>query len=111
MCESAQDSQPFQMILSVSWLPIFVVMGSVIANPESNLFGIITWVPFYTPFCMMARIGLPVPMWEIGATSLLTVLFIAWEVRFMGRLFRATLMRTGQPPKWREVWRLAGSQS
>jgi ABC-2 type transport system permease protein len=59
---------------------------------------VMTWLPIYTPFTMLARLGVGVPVWEILATGALLAAFIAIEFILLGRIFRASLLRAGQKP-------------
>ncbi|HET9161256.1 MAG TPA: hypothetical protein VFN88_11655, partial [Caulobacteraceae bacterium] len=58
---------------------------------------IMSWIPLYTPFAMLTRMSGEVPLWEFIATSVLLIAFAAFEWVMIGRLFRQSLLRTGQP--------------
>jgi ABC-2 type transport system permease protein len=105
MCETIQDAQPFQMPLMLLIMPLIFVLGGAISNPDSHLLGYLMWVPPYTPFVLTARIGEAIPLWQSAGATALLLAFLAVEYRFMIRVFRAVLLRTGQSPKWREVMR------
>lgn len=109
MCETVQDAQPFQIPLICLILPLIYVMASAVSNPESHMLSYLSWVPFYAPFAMTARLGEAVPWSQQLGSSLLLLAFLALEYRFMGRVFRAVLLRSGQTPNWREVIRLGFS--
>ena len=67
-----------------------------------------TWVPIWTPFAVLARLGLGIPTIELlGAGAVLTV-FIALEVIFLGRLFRASLLGAGKPA-WKQIFAMVRS--
>jgi ABC-2 type transport system permease protein len=58
-----------------------------------------SWIPLYTPFAMLARLGSGVTLVEILGTGLLLAVFVSLELVLLGRVFRASLLHTGQPPK------------
>ena len=58
-----------------------------------------SWIPLYTPFAMLARLGSGVSMMEILGTGVLLAVFVTLELMLLGRVFRASLLNTGQPPK------------
>jgi ABC-2 type transport system permease protein len=58
-----------------------------------------SWIPLYTPFAMLARLGSGVPAAEIAATGAMLILFVALELLLLGRVFTASLLNTGQPPR------------
>jgi ABC-2 type transport system permease protein len=64
------------------------------------------WIPIYTPFVMMVRLSTN-PSWgEVVATGALTLAFSLFVLWAMARLFRSAVLRTGQPPRLLEIWRM-----
>jgi ABC-2 type transport system permease protein len=74
-------------------------MSAVVQNPNGLLPSIMSWIPLYTAFAMLARLGSGVPWTEVVGTGLMLIVFVVVEVILLGRLFRASLLRAGQPPK------------
>jgi ABC-2 type transport system permease protein len=58
-----------------------------------------SWIPIYTPFAMLARLGTGVSLMEMLGTGVLLVVFVTLELMLLGRVFRASLLNTGQPPR------------
>lgn len=88
-CETPRDAQtlmgPIMMILVV---PI-LVMQMALQTPDAPVVKILSWVPFFTPFLMLARMHSAPPMIEIVGTMagmFVTALFMVWVA---GRAFRA----------------------
>jgi len=88
-CETPRDAQtlmgPIMMILVV---PI-LVMQMALNTPNAPVVQILSWVPFFTPFLMLARLHADPPMIEIIGTMagmFVTALFMVWVA---GRAFRA----------------------
>jgi ABC-2 type transport system permease protein len=105
MSESMREAQGYLMpVLLGILLPITFLMQSVIAgNSGGALIEILTWVPLWTPFAVLARLGLGMPTWEVVATGALLAAFTFLEFVLLGRLFRASLLAQGQKPKFAEV--------
>jgi ABC-type Na+ efflux pump permease subunit len=79
-------------------------MQAVVAgNTGGVLLEVLTWVPIWTPFAVLARLGLGIPTWEVIGTAVLLGVFTAAEMVLLGRLFRASLLAQGQRPNLREV--------
>jgi ABC-type Na+ efflux pump permease subunit len=72
-------------------------------NTGGVLMEVLTWVPIWTPFAVLARLGLGIPTWEVIATGLVLAAFTAAELVLLGRLFRASLLAQGQRPNLAEV--------
>lgn len=110
MSESMQDAQayltPLIMILVVPYalLPTSAAFDAHALAPR-----IMSWIPIYTPFAMLTRMGGEIPLWEFFATGTLLVAFIALEWVMLGRLFRRSLLRSGQP-KLMEALKLMGRE-
>jgi ABC-type Na+ efflux pump permease subunit len=64
---------------------------------------ILTWIPIWTPFAILARLGTGIPTWEVLGAGLLLAAFVALELIMLGRLFRASLLAQGQKPGLSEL--------
>jgi ABC-type Na+ efflux pump permease subunit len=84
-------------------MPISLLMQAVLAGGGSRMIEIFTWVPIWTPFAVLARLGVGIPTWEVLATGAILALFTAVELVLLGRLFRASLLAQGQKPKLAEI--------
>jgi ABC-2 type transport system permease protein len=60
---------------------------------------VLSWIPLYTPFVMLARLGAGVPLPEMLGTGAVLIAFLALELLLLGRLFRASLLGAGQPSR------------
>lgn len=97
--ESTLDAQAYMLPVSmVLWLPLFL-LGSLIGNADAVPPKVLSWIPLYTPYAMMARMGVGVETWEVIGTAVLLVAFIAVELWLLGKLFRHNLLRAGQQSK------------
>lgn len=104
MSNSMGEAQGYLMpVILVILLPITLLIQAVVAGGGGIGITILTWVPIWTPFAVLARLGIGIPMWEVVATGLILAAFTALELVLLGRLFRASLLATGQRPKLKEV--------
>jgi ABC-2 type transport system permease protein len=100
LSDSMQDAQAYLLpVVIMIMLPVVFMMGVVVQNPDGLLPRIMSWIPLYTAFAMLARLGSGVPWTEVLGTGLMLTVFVVAEVILLGRLFRASLLRAGQPPK------------
>jgi len=101
LSNSLQDAQSYLMpVIMIIMLPVVFMMVSVAQQPNGVFPVALSWIPFYTPFAMLARMGGGVSMMEVLGTGLMLAAFVVVEMILLGRLFQATLLRTGQPPKF-----------
>ncbi len=100
LSNSLQDAQSYLMpVVFLIMLPTVFMMVSVVTSPNSPFALILSWIPLYTPFAMLARLGTGVSLMEVLATGAMLALFVLAELYLLGRVFQASLLRTGQPPK------------
>ncbi|MFC7536726.1 ABC transporter permease [Sphingomonas sp. GCM10030256] len=102
--ESMNDAQGYLMpIILVILLPITLLIQSVLEGGGGVGITVLTWVPIWTPFAVLARLGTGIPAWEVIGAGLLLAAFVALELILLGRLFRASLLAQGQRPSLGEV--------
>ncbi|MGB8840733.1 MAG: ABC transporter permease [Aliidongia sp.] len=106
MCDSLHDAQAYMTPLVVILLAPLVLLRPALADPHGALPVILSWIPIYTPFVMLGRLGTNVSTFEIVSSGVLLIGFIALELLVAGRLFRAHLLLTGQPPRLRALLRV-----
>lgn len=105
--ENMRDAQGYlsPMIVGIT-LPFVLVVNAVLRNPDGLLPRVLSWIPFYSPFAMLARLGSGVSPWEVAGSGAVLAAFVALEMVAIGRLFRANLLRAGQGLRLRDLPRL-----
>ena len=99
MADSMSEAQGYLMpVLLGILLPVTFLMQAIIAGNSGVIVQVLTWVPIWTPFAVLARLGLGISTLEVLGAGALLVAFIALEIVFLGRLFRASLLAQGQKP-------------
>jgi ABC-type Na+ efflux pump permease subunit len=100
LSDSMQDAQAYLMpVMMAVLLPVMMLVSSIMQNPSGFLPQAMSWIPLYTPFAMLARLGSGVTLAEIAGTGLLLAVFVTLEFILLGRVFRASLLNSGQPPR------------
>ncbi len=101
--DSMQDAQAFLApVLIVLMFPVMFMMQAALSDPGSVLVHVLSWIPFYTPFAMLARLGAGVSIAEVIGTVALLCGFIALQLIFIGRLFESSVLSSGKPG-WRDL--------
>ncbi|HEY3812526.1 MAG TPA: ABC transporter permease [Caulobacteraceae bacterium] len=97
--DSMQDAQGYLMpVIILIMLPVVVLMQVSLRTPDSPVMHVLSWIPLYTPFAMLSRLGQGVPLAEMLGTGAMLIVFVALELALLGRVFQASLLSTGQPP-------------
>jgi ABC-2 type transport system permease protein len=95
-----QDAQSYLTpVLMVIMLPVIFLIQATVRTPDAAFVHTLSWIPLYTPFAMLARMGNGVPPMEIAGAAVVLVLFLGAELVLLGRLFRASLLSAGQPSR------------
>ena len=99
MVDSMSEAQGYLMpVILGLLLPITFLIQAILAGKDSLLLDLLTWIPLWTPFAVLARLGLGIEVWVMVAAGALLAVTIVIEMIFIGRLFRASLLATGQKP-------------
>jgi ABC-2 type transport system permease protein len=106
MCNSDEEAQQAQFpVILLLVVPVIFVTG-VIQNPTAPLSVSLSFVPFFTPILMFARVAVGgASGWEIAVSVVLmaaTVLAVAWVA---GRIYRVGILMAGKRPTLPELWR------
>ncbi len=100
LSDSMQDAQSYLApVMLLMMMPVIFLIQATLRSPDSVLVQVLSWIPLYTPFSMLARLGTGVPLPEMLGTGALLVAFIGLELLLLGRLFRASLLSAGQPTR------------
>lgn len=106
VCNSQQEAQSLLTpLVFLLMLPFFLIMP-MMEDPNGPIATTVGWIPLYTPFVMMVRLSTN-PSWvELVMSGAMTLAFSLLVLWAMARLFRNAVLRTGQPPRLIEVWRM-----
>lgn len=104
MADSMSEAQGYMMpVLLLILLPITFLLQAIILGNDGIIVQFLTWVPLWTPFAVLARLGQGIEAWELIGSGIVLAAAIAAELVLVGRLFRASLLASGQKPTLRKV--------
>jgi ABC-2 type transport system permease protein len=84
-----------QMLTVLGYLLFFLAISS----PDATLTKVLSYIPFWTPWLMMARIAMgTVAWWEIVITIALMLVAVLASTWFAARLYRHGVLMYGQRP-------------
>ncbi len=106
MSSSLSDAQTYLGPLTFVQIVPLILLAFIFRDPNGVLASFMSWVPIYTPYIMMMRVSADPPLFDIIGTTVLIILTALFILNAMGRLFRRSILRTGQPPKFMEIFRL-----
>ena len=88
LCDTLQEAQSLMSpIFLIMMIPLFIIVSSFDA-PDSSFVQYASWVPFWTPFLMMARLPTDPPVIELITTTLLMIGTAVAVIGLAGFVFR-----------------------
>jgi ABC-2 type transport system permease protein len=102
--DNMRDAQGYlSPLIFALTLPFIVLVQTVLRDPDGLLPRVMTWIPPYSPFAVMARLGGGISAWEIVGAGALLAVFVALELWAIGRLFQANLLQAGGRLRLRDL--------
>jgi ABC-2 type transport system permease protein len=97
MSDSMRDAQGYLTpVILLIMMPFTLLVQAVVRGGGGIGIAVMTWVPLYTPFTVLARLGSGIPVWEVVGAGAVLALFIVLEIFLLGRVFRASLLSGGR---------------
>jgi ABC-2 type transport system permease protein len=106
LCNTLKEAQSLMMPLMMVLVVPILTMSFVAQDPNGSLARVMSWIPLFTPFTMMNRAAAQPPMFDVVGTTILLVVSTIAVLWLSGRVFRQGILRTGQPPRILELWRM-----
>jgi len=106
LCNTLKEAQSLIMPLMLVLVVPVLTMSFVAQDPNGTMARIMSWIPLFTPFTMMNRAAAQPPMVDIVGTTIVLLICIVAVLWLSGRIFRQGILRTGQPPRIVELWRM-----
>jgi len=104
--DNIQDAQQFTTPIVLLLVIPFVLMFSIIQNPDTGLAWFGSLFPFFSPIIMMARIGITnVPWYEILLSIVLLAATIWGCIWVAAKIYRVGILMYGKKPSFKEVFR------
>jgi ABC-2 type transport system permease protein len=102
---AVSDIQEANSLMAPAMLLIMVPMFTVfpiIQNPTGTLARVLSFVPPFSPFAMIARVGSnqPPAQWEVALSALVSALGALGAIWLAGKVFRIGVLVYGKPPNF-----------
>lgn len=103
ICNTIKEAQNFMgPVMMIMIVPI-LTMAFIPKDPHGTLATVLSWIPLYTPFVMMNRAAADPPAFDLYGTAVMLVFANIAMLWLCGRIFRTGILRTGQPPRFKEL--------
>jgi len=95
-CETPRDAQTLLAPVMIVLMIPLVFMAQSIRHPDSPILAVLSWIPPFTPFLMIARVASGPSLLRIGGSLALMAATTAVVIWICGRAFRAGALSTGR---------------
>lgn len=97
LADSMSEAQGYLMpVILAILLPVTFLIQAILAGNSGPLVQVLTWVPIWTPFTVLARLGSGISTLEVIGAAVVLAGFVALEMMLLARLFRQSLLAQGQ---------------
>lgn len=102
--EAREGQQVIGILVLPVWIP-YMLMFSLMTNPNSPLAVTLSLLPFTAPLTILIRDGMTIlPAWQIGVSAAVQIAAAVGALWLAGRVFRLGMLRYGKRLKLREVF-------
>ena len=109
--EAREGQQMIGLISLPIWIP-YMLIGLIMANPNSPLTVGLSLFPLTSALTMLIRQGVTIiPGWQIAVSATILVLSAAGSIWLAGRAFRLGMLRYGKRLAWREIFTRRGASA
>ncbi|MFH2142024.1 MAG: ABC transporter permease [Bacteroidota bacterium] len=103
--DNEADTQQFMLPITVPLILAFIMMYSIINNPEGPIAFWGSMIPFTSPIVMMARIPFGVPYWQVGVSAGLLIITFIGTTWLAGKIYRTGILMYGKKISYKELWK------
>ncbi len=101
-CETPRDAQTLLApVMLVLMIPL-IFMAQAIRHPDAPILAVLSWIPPFTPFLMIARVASGPSLLRVGGSLALMAATTAVVIWVCGRAFRAGALSSGKVD-WRSL--------
>ncbi len=101
-----EDSQATMAPVMMTVIISYFVSEVAVFDPDGRLAAVLSFIPFFTPTVMFARIVMaPPPAWQVGRSVLLLAAAVVGVMWLAGRIYRVGVLSYGIRPSLRDVVR------
>ncbi|RIX50716.1 ABC transporter permease [Paenibacillus nanensis] len=99
-----EDLGQATMPMTIISLAGFYIAIFSLNTPDSMLVKVTSFIPLFSPFVMLLRLGLTgVPFWEVAVSIVLLLVAIYAAVYVSAKIYRTGVLMYGKRPSWKEI--------
>ncbi len=92
-----KDAQQGAMVFTMIGVLPIMMLGVIIAAPDSTIAKVLTYIPYTAPVTALMRITLTgISVYEIAASLLILAISVIMVIRLSARIFRSAILMSGK---------------
>ncbi len=99
------DAQQFTLPITIPLILAMVCFPIIINDPSGTIAFWLSIIPLTAPMIMMIRIPFGVPVWEIGLSMGIMIIFILGAMWFAAKIYRTGILMYGKNITYKEIWK------
>lgn len=103
--DSQEDMQQFMIPIMLPLIMAIMILMNVIKSPDGALALWTSFIPFFSPIIMMARIPFGVEWWELAVSLAILVITTFGCIWVAAKIYRTGILMYGKKPSWKELGR------
>ena len=103
--DNETDTQQFMLPITIPLILGIVVMMNAMQAPHAPLAFWFSMIPLTSPIIMMARIPFGVPIWQLGVSASLLVVFFIGAIWLAAKIYRTGILMYGKKVTYKELWK------
>lgn len=97
-------AQALMPVTLLSFAGYYICLFGGIANPGATFVKVTSYIPFFSPYVMLVRLGLEnPPLWQVWASILILLVTIAIVGWFAAKIYRVGVLMYGKRPTIKEL--------
>ncbi len=110
LCNTLKEAQALVMPMILIQVVPLATMFFIVLDPNNTVVRAMSWFPLFTPYVMMNRAAANPPLIDVIGTTVVLIASIGLVLWLSGKIFKHGVLRTGQPPRLRELLALFGGK-
>lgn len=99
-----KDAQQGAMIFTMIGILPMMLLGLIMAAPDSAIARVLTYIPYTAPTTTLMRVTLTeVPVYEIAASFLILIISVIVVTKLSARIFRSAILMSGKKTRIRDI--------
>jgi ABC-2 type transport system permease protein len=99
-----KDAQQGAMVFTMLGILPIMLLGVIIAAPDSVIARVLTYIPYTAPATTLMRITLTeIPVYEIAASLMILAISVVVTIKLSARIFRSAILMSGKKIRIRDI--------